>query len=361
VLAFGDEEDAHQLASAWAWSRGDTRIPPLGRYLLHAAKLRAWYRKWRREASIRASAAAASPAEARHWAAVLRGLRRAAEISEHNMGLIVSSDGLLAPEGPLADDRNLAHWFQMQLADDAEYLAIAADRASAATGSAVVPARALPTRSHTAGHPASVRGPSDLAAAPDITTNVFVVHGRDEQAAEALFGFLDALGLHPLGWETLVAACGTASPYLRDVIMQGIAMAQAAVVLMTPDDTVWLHEDLHEPDEDMHEALPAMQARPNVILELGMALATYAERTIVLVAGKHRPMADLGGLNYVRLTNEDKCLDKIRLRLKTAGCQLSADGTEWRARAWFSDLAAYNRKARVKELAWPQLHGACTT
>lgn len=332
VLAFGDGEEPHQLASAWAWSRGDTAIPPLARYLLHAAKLRAWYREWRSEAGARARARApaASPAEARRWAADLRALRAAAEIGEHNMGLAVSSDGLLAPEGPFADDRNLARWLQTRLDDDLAYLAIAADRTSAATG-----------------RPASRHGADDPAVTDDIAKNVFVVHGRDKQAAAALFGFLEALGLHPLGWETLVAACGTASPYLRDVIMQGIAMAQAAVVLMTPDDTVWLHEDLHEPDEDVHEALPAMQARPNVILELGMALATYAERTIVLVAGKHRPMTDLGGLNYVRLTDEDSCLDKIRLRLKTAGCQVSADGTDWRARAWFSDLAAYSRKPRA--------------
>ena len=320
VLAFGDEHEAHQVASAWAWSRGDTTIPPLGRYLLHAAKLRAWYREWRRESE----------------AADLRALRKAAEIGEHNMALVVSSTGMLAPDGPLADDRNLVQWFQTRLDDDLSYLAIAADRGAAATGLVAPPARATPSR------PRAATG--DPAVANEIAKNVFVVHGRDEQAAQALFDFLEALGLRPLGWEALVAACGTASPYLRDVIVQGIGMAQAAVVLMTPDDTVGLHGDLHEPDEDVHEALPGMQARPNVILELGMALAAYAERTIVLVAGKHRPMADLGGLNYIRLTDGDKCLDKIRLRLKTAGCQVSDDSAAWRARAWFGDLDAYNRK-----------------
>jgi predicted nucleotide-binding protein len=341
VLTFGDEEETHQRASVWAWSRGDTAIPPLARYLLQAAKLRSWYREWRRAAGSRAGSAAVSPVEARRWGASLRALRRATEIGEHNMGLVVSSDCLLAPEGPFADDRNLTHWLQAQLDDDLAYLAIAADRASADTGLTGMSARVLPTRPDTAAVRLADRH-SAPAVADDITRNVFVVHGRDMEAAEALFGFLEALGLHPLGWETLVAACGTASPYLRDVIVQGIAMAQAAVVLMTPDDTVWLHGDLHAPDEDAHEKLPAMQARPNVIFELGMALATYAERTIVLIAGKHRPMADLGGLNYIELTDEDKCLDKIRRRLMTARCQVS--GADWHARAWFSDLAAYKRK-----------------
>lgn len=341
VLAFGTEDEAHQLASVWAWSRGDTAIPPLARYLLHAAKVRAWYREWRREAGDLARAAVASPAQAHRRLAGLRTLRKATEIAEHNMGLIVSSAGLLTPEGPFADDQNLAHWFQTQLDDDLAYLTIAADQA-APNGLAAMPARVYPARS--IGHPASRLAASEPPAADDITRNVFVVHGRDEQARQALFGFLETLGLRPLGWETLVEACGTASPYLRDVIMQGIGMAQAAVVLMTPDDTVSLHRDLHGPDEDSYETLPAMQARPNVILELGMALATYAERTVVLFAGKHRPMGDLGGLNYVRLTDGDECLDKIMRRLKTAGCELSPDGAEQRTTRWFNELAAYSRR-----------------
>jgi len=336
VLAFGEDTEAYQQASTWAWSRGDTAIPPLARYLLHTAKLRARYREWR------AAGAAAD----------LRALRKSVEIAEHNMGLVVSSAGLLAPEGPFADDRNLAQWFRVRLDDDLSSLAVGADQA---TESGDRPAGQRPAPAPTAGQRAGA-GRAGLAGfADDITSNVFVVHGRDEQAANALFGFLEALGLHPLGWETLVEATGTASPYLRDVIVTGIGMAQAAVVLMTPDDTVWLHPDLHGRAEDDQEAAPAMQARPNVILELGMALATYANRTIVLVAGKHRPMADLGGLNYVRLTDEDDCLDKVRRRLRTAGCQVGDEDGDWRARAWFSGLTAYTRRPRPTGLR-PEVH-----
>ncbi|HEX4094109.1 MAG TPA: CATRA conflict system CASPASE/TPR repeat-associated protein [Trebonia sp.] len=356
VLAFGDAEEADLLASVWAWSRGDTAIPPLARYLLQAAKLRSWYRGWRREAESRApdatvtldSPGVGSP-EARQRAARLRSLRRGAEIAEHNMRLVVSSDRLLAPEGPFADDRNLAQWFQAQLDDDLAYLAIAEDRASAVTGPPNGPMRARPTRSRTALDHSAMTDADGTLGEDDISRNVFVVHGRDAQAADALFGFLASLGLRPLGWEDLVAACRTASPYLRDVIMQGIAMAQAAVVLMTPDDMVWLHRDLHAADEDAHEMLPAMQARPNVILELGMVLATYAERTVVLVAGKHRPMADLSGLNFIRLTDKDECLDKIRLRLQTARCAVSPVDANGAARAWFSDLVAYDRRPRFMD------------
>ena len=51
TLAFDADEDMHELASAWAWSDGGTAIPPLARYLLHAAKLRFLYRVWQRDAT----------------------------------------------------------------------------------------------------------------------------------------------------------------------------------------------------------------------------------------------------------------------------------------------------------------------
>jgi predicted nucleotide-binding protein len=264
------------------------------------------------------------------------------------MGLVVSGPALLAPNGPLADDRNLGESFCTQLDDELFYLGIATERA---TGIIDVLAR------HEARRPAAglsmtqrapVTGASGYPAAAsagtdDISRNVFVVHGRDDQAREALFGFIEALGLIPLDWETLVNATGSASPYLRDVIVQGIAMAQAAVVLMTPDDEVRLHPTLRGPRDD-NEARLAMQARANVILELGMALATYADRTLVLIAGKHRPMADLGGLNYIELADGPGCLEKIVRRLRTARCTVSDDAPGVTARAWFSHLAAYERK-----------------
>jgi predicted nucleotide-binding protein len=369
VLAFGADQELHALASAWAWSNGGTAIPPLARYLLHAAKLRFLYRVWQRDATtreltalIRSQVAAVREAslgrrsddaaadelrrraaEARLMAADLRELRQGVDIAEYNMSQVISSAGLLTPRGPFADDRKLAQNFLARLDDELRYLDIAAERAAEATDLAAGHEAGPAPAADQAGQPA-VRETAGRSPADDITRNVFVVHGRDEQARVALFGFLEALGLHPLDWETLVAATGSTAPYLRDVIMQGIAMAQAAVVLMTPEDVVRLHPELHQADEDNHETVETMQARPNVILELGMALATYADRTIVLYAGRHRPMADLNGLNYVTLNGSGECLDKVTSRLKTAGCQLSDAPPGRRARARFRDLASYRRK-----------------
>ena len=371
VLAFDRDTDAHDEASRWAWSDGGTAIPPLARYLLHASKLRYLYRVWRRDSSTHQLTAAIrsqvtgvrqapsvgqvddavadqlrrSAADARLMAADLHEVRQAAEIADYNMGLAISAADLLTPAGPFADDRNLARNFLVGLDDELRYLDIAANRAAEA-GSLLAARPASPAP------PGGSPAPADSVrvTAEDITRNVFVVHGRDEKARVALFGFLEALGLHPLDWETLVSATNSASPYLREVVIQGIAMAQAAVVLMTPDDVVSLHPELHDPDEDDLEIQRTMQARPNVILELGMALATYADRTIVLYAGRHRPMADLNGLNYVQLTGGGACLDKIISRLKTAGCQVSDTPPGRPVRARFRHLAAYQRKPPAPEL-----------
>ena len=276
-------------------------------------------------------------------AADLRELRQGADIAGFNMSQVINSAELLTPQGPFADDRHFAQNFLVRLDDELRYLDIAADRAAEATD--LVSGREA-ERAPAADHAAYPSVPATVGvSADDITKNVFVVHGRDEQARVALFGFLQALGLHPLGWETLVAATGSSSPYLRDVIMQGIAMAQAAVVLMTPDDVVRLHPDLHQADEDSYETVETMQARPNVILELGMALATYADRTIVLYAGRHRPMADLNGLNYVALNGSGECLDKVTSRAQDGQCCRLGDAPPGRnARARFRDLASYRRR-----------------
>ncbi len=368
VLTFPPDRESHDLASGWAWSDGSTAIPPLARYLLHAAKLRYQYRVWRRDgtareftAAVKAQAAAARQAppgapgadalaselrqravEARLMAEDLRELRQAVVIAEYNMGQAARDDQLTLG-GPFADDRSLAGNFLALLDDDLRYLDIAADRATGVTDLIVSrqPATAPATP---AGAPAGARPRASATVPDDITRNVFVVHGRDEQARAALFGFLEALGLNPLDWEQLVSATESASPYLREVIMQGIAMAQAAVVLMTPDDVVRLHPDLHEADDEEYETGQAMQARPNVLLELGMALATYADRTIVLYAGRHRPVADLNGLNYIRLTSDDRSLNKVVSRLRTARCRLSDEEPGQEVRERFRDLASYRRK-----------------
>lgn len=180
--------------------------------------------------------------------------------------------------------------------------------------------------------------------AADAARNVFVVHGRDEQVRRAMFDLLRKLDLRPLEWESIVRAAGGGSPYLGDVVAKAPAIARAALVLFTPDDVVHLHPDLHGKREDPFETVPTCQPRPNVLLELGMVLMAYPERTVIVEFGDLRPIADLAGRNVIRFDGSAVSVGKIVGRLDRAGCRVDDSGADWRDLAPFAGLEAYWRR-----------------
>jgi predicted nucleotide-binding protein len=192
--------------------------------------------------------------------------------------------------------------------------------------------------------PAPAPAPADPSPiGPDRRRNVFVVHGRDEQARRAMFDLLRRLGLHPLEWESLVAATRKASPFLGEVVLGAPAQAQAAMVLLTPDDLVRLHPSLLKADDPDDERLLTGQPRPNVLLELGMVLMAYPERTVIVELGSLRRIADLAGLNVIRFDGSTASVGKIAQRLKVAGCPVNDGGSDWHDVSAFKRLDAYRR------------------
>ena len=57
--------------------------------------------------------------------------------------------------------------------------------------------------------------PMAPSANPD---RVFVVHGRNQAAADSMFAFLRSLGLKPIEWDQAVAMTGKGSPYVGEVL-----------------------------------------------------------------------------------------------------------------------------------------------
>jgi predicted nucleotide-binding protein len=174
--------------------------------------------------------------------------------------------------------------------------------------------------------------------------NVFVIHGRDEQVREPLFEVLRAVDLRPLEWEALVRATGNTAPALLTVVETALEWSQAVVVLLTPDDVVRLHPSLHGEREASTETAPMLQPRPNVLIELGMALMRCQERTIILEVGDLRPVADLGGLNVIRFDGSEVSIGKLIQRLKNAGCPVDDSGGDWRGVRRFAGVEAFSRK-----------------
>lgn len=369
--------DADPAASNWAWSPNRTpAIPPLARYLLHAAKLRYEARVVARDSQARLLAESLNALSAdvrrsrdpgalallrrRQMDAVmlradLLAVHRTVEIAAENLrrafGLFGPGEPEAIPGSPFADDAGVAQSIAERVDDELGYLAIASERAAgvesrfpAGTAQpASQPESAVGTSP--AGEPAAAPGPA-ATAGPDIERrNVFVVYGRDEEARSAVFTFLRALGLNPLEWEELVQATGKMGPFLSETVRIGLDRATAVVVLLTPDDVVHLHPDLHDATDGIAETGDSLQARPNVLLELGMAMAAKPDQTLILIAGQLRAVTDLGGMSYVTLSGDPACRNRIADRLRGAGCAVKPRGTDWLTAGNFDGLAARYRKA----------------
>jgi predicted nucleotide-binding protein len=201
------------------------------------------------------------------------------------------------------------------------------------------------------------RRPSDADIAAQLTASsaegahgsrkrgVFVIHGRDDAFTGKVYELLSLVGLRPMEWEPLVEAAGYGpAPFLHDVIRSGMHEAQAIVALLTPDDIVQLHPDLVSVREDSHETRTTCQPRPNVLMELGIALYAYRERTVVVKAGSIRPIADLGGINYVDFDGGETSRAKLVERLRIIGCPVEDGGAEWRRQSRFDGLGTFERR-----------------
>jgi predicted nucleotide-binding protein len=156
---------------------------------------------------------------------------------------------------------------------------------------------------------------------------VFMVRGRNDSAADALQDFLSALGLRVIAWSEAHSEAtkrtGMASPYVLEIVRAGIDMAQAVVVLMTPDDEVRLMDQfVHEHDEPESSG----QARPNVVLELGMAIALYPQRTLLVRMGRLRTISDIEGMFQTRLDNSPAKRQYLHDRLRDCGCDVTLQG-----------------------------------
>lgn len=161
-----------------------------------------------------------------------------------------------------------------------------------------------------------------------MTSKVFVVHGRNAAARDAMFSFLRSLGLKPIEWDQAVALTGQGSPYIGEVLDVAFSEGQAVVVLLTPDDVAYIRTDYANGDSDP-ELVPAGQARPNVLFEAGMAMGRDPKHTILVELGDLRPFSDVGGRHAIRISNEGRLRKSLADRLTTAGCEVDLTGGDW--------------------------------
>jgi hypothetical protein len=267
--------------------------------------------------------------------------------------IIAGSFGRSSPR-MFAGDQALVRWLTEQAASDLSCTAIDLDRTRNARSFAAQelsqpqpagragtdPGSAIPGR----GLPAAPGGgAAEPPHGPGASGRVFIVHGRDGVLAARFRDLLRAVGLEPLEWEPLVRATRKTAPFLGDVVAAAPGLAQATLVLLSPDDIVELHPELVLGNDRPAERARSMQARPNVYYELGLAMMACPERTVVVEVGDMRPAGDLAGLNVVRFTGSLPAVNKVLERLDQAGCPVDRSGTDWMDPGRFAGLAAYQR------------------
>ena len=116
----------------------------------------------------------------------------------------------------------------------------------------------------------------------------------------------------------------------------GIDIADAVVVLLTPDDLGHVKGDFYDSEhDDPREAKPSGQARQNVIFEAGWAMALDQEHVILLLAGTVRKLSDIDGLNYVRISDDISDRRSLITRLRNVALEVDDSGEEWRTAGSF--------------------------
>ena len=179
------------------------------------------------------------------------------------------------------------------------------------------------SESEAAPHPTQELRPAPTAQ------EIFVVHGRNGKAREALFSFLRSIGLRPLEWSEAVQSTGKPMPYIGEILDVAFSRAHAVVVFLTPDDEAQLREPLRGRTEPPHEVNLTGQARPNVLFEAGMAMGRHENRTILVELGTLRPFSDIAGRHVIRIDNTSQRRQDLAQRLQAAGCPVNLNGTDW--------------------------------
>ena len=181
---------------------------------------------------------------------------------------------------------------------------------------------------------------------------VFVVHGRNSAARNALFDFLRAIDLHPVEWSEATKATGKGSPYVGE-ILEAISHAQAVVVLFTADDEARLKLSLLVDDDPPGESQLTGQPRPNVFFEAGMAMAEKQDRTILVRLGSPHLFSDIDGRHVVKLDGSSTSRHELAQRLETAGCPVTKSGQDW-LRVGDFDAAIAPLESKLSRAAGPK-------
>lgn len=165
---------------------------------------------------------------------------------------------------------------------------------------------------------------------------VFLVHGRDHEARDALIDLLRAFDLRVVNWREAASHAGRGgTPYTGDIVRAGMDLADAVIVLLTPDDVGYVRSAFRQDRDGNDELRPTGQARLNVIFEAGMAMALGRGRVVLVEVGVTRGLSDTAGIHTIRLSDHVESRKDLAARLHDAGLTVDTNGEQWRTAGTF--------------------------
>ncbi|MGC9369293.1 MAG: TIR domain-containing protein [Paracoccaceae bacterium] len=175
------------------------------------------------------------------------------------------------------------------------------------------PEAQAPLKAVLAGDAPAAAVPKAAAAAKDERTKIFVVHGHDRHTLDQLELILRRLGLDPFILQNNDGGGNTIIEALEQQIYKEAAFG---IVLMTPDDYGYAKAKGDEATQP--------RARQNVILEMGMVLASLGrDRMAILKKGALEHPSDVDGV--LRLDFNDEVREvavRLATRMKKAGIEI---------------------------------------
>lgn len=148
----------------------------------------------------------------------------------------------------------------------------------------------------------------------DDKTKIFIVHGHDNQALEQLELVLRRLGLDPFILQNNDGETRTLIEALEKRIYTEAAFG---IVLMTPDDFGYSKNRTNDDRQP--------RARQNVILEMGMIMASLGrDKMVILKKGNLELPSDVNGIIYLEFNEHIKEIAvKLANRMKGAGIPIA--------------------------------------
>lgn len=211
-----------------------------------------------------------------------------------------------------------------KFAKDADFAAIQRSSGNAVPAPVIVPQMATSSKNAGKNKPKARRTVQQRRG-----TTVFVVHGRNRAARDAVFDFLRSIGLRPLEWTQALKLTKKGSPYVGEILDAAFGEAAAIIVLLTPDDEARLQRAFVLSSDPKHEKQLTGQARPNVLFEAGMAFGKNPNSTVLVQLGDIRPFSDVGGRHVLHLNNTADKRQEFVTKLANAGCNVDTSGTDW--------------------------------